>query len=186
MGFALNSPNGGPYKRVGGYPSQNALCAILFAGYAAGNHPESKRVRRWVRSVYKWEDKSAPDTIPDKFNTTRKVDDLKTLLAFRHNNCHWVTFETNGLNKGQTRSMDRGLKLKIPTCPILAGLVILYTRIVVADPFEDIPAAEVPAVRDAITAVLPNLSECVWHADVKEVLAVFEDAAAKKQHVRAS
>lgn len=104
-------------ENVGCNGSQIAWCALLFAGYALGDWPESRRVRRaWLAT---WE----PDSGHYRIDTRPAI---QAAVAADHDGLGstWVTLD----GTCPRYSATRGIKQTPPTCPVLVPLAALWLQ----------------------------------------------------------
>lgn len=163
-------------ERLGGNGVHEPIRCLLFAGYGLGKFPHSKRVRGWIRAMY---DGGSPGNTPRAFNETRTKRDLRKLVAFGEEGNCWIEFEAD---KDHFRTMDRGVKIKQITCPILQGLLI-FDRKCNGDPNEDwrLSGEELVTVTTAVQAVLPELEESpLFDRTLYRMLAIMEKAVERE------
>ncbi len=185
--------------RLGGASSQSALFAILFAGYAVGKYPESRRVRNWIQSAaYRFYGPNAAARLmaeapglPQEFDISRSPKVLRDLIAYNHDDCHWLmlayAFTSRSGARVRRDTAARAIASRPPTCPILRGLCTLYTTWW-GDNYSEtakkaVPAADVPACLAALESVAENLKESCWYEKVQRVITVFRTAVAAKVSV---
>lgn len=185
--------------RLGGASSQSALFAILFAGYAVGKYPESRRVRNWIESAagkfygpeYAARLAAEAPGLPQEFDITRSRKALRALIAYNHDDCHWLTLahsttRRNGVSVRRDTA-SRAIWLRPPTCPILRGLCAMYTAWWGDDYSETaemaVSAKDVPACLTALESVVENLKASCWYEKIQRVITVFRTAVASKASV---
>lgn len=158
--------------RIGANGSEEVLMALLLAAYAAGRWPESRRVRRWVRPRF-----GAPARLTSSWDRM-SVRELNELLAATDDGCAWVGLVTSRDGYRPAGAVGR----RPPSCPTLIALMRIYTAAITnySEPIEGrtIAAADVPAVADAVGAVLPKLAESSWNETLRDFHGLLCRAAA--------
>jgi hypothetical protein len=153
--------------KVGSYGSQCYLVGVFLAGYAVAGRPESGRVCAWLDPAVAVAD-GGPHPERNRPATVR------ALLAF------------NGDDEDEPitcccpddRVIERGVKLKPPTDPVLRDLVEFW-RIATAPDLSDVEwdAAAAARTSAALDAVLDHVRPSCWWELADEAAAVFREAA---------
>lgn len=172
-------------ERVGTNGSQQVWCALLFAGYAVGNWPESKRARRWVSPHLGLH---RPPELPTGYLYKQSPENLAELIAFNKpspretgtivpdtEECTWIMLA--GQERGKP-SVNIGLKLKPVLCPLLKSLVELYQQCQERPDGRGgkINASKVSSLLKAYDAVCFNLTDSCWHNKLMRLRSVIAAA----------
>lgn len=164
--------------RVGTNGAADPLIALLLAGYAVGGFPESARVRaRWLGEAQITPVGMYPIRWPSSVLGIDRhtVAGLRAVIGYHDEGMSWLKLERD--------TIERGLKLKPATCPILRGILHLLPMLRGQGQGYDgwLATEVVPEIAAAIHAVIPHLeassAQIGWYETILEVVSIFMEAA---------
>ena len=170
-------------ERIGGNGAGRPWCAILLAGYAAGNWPESDRARQWIEvKPYRWKnlDTARPEPVmrPDLPTELNTADDVRKVIATNLDDSQWFALKTNRWRYNDILAI-RSARAKRPTCPVLASLVRLCEAACIEfSPRSKLTPSETRALLAAHEGATARLRANCWYDKLMRINAVIESAVA--------
>lgn len=159
------------YKEIGAHGSMDVFLALLLAGYATLNLPDSDRVRqRWLAERRLTAHGVIPARFPhDELGLPHFIEptrgQMKQLIGFKQDGCMWIALERS--------TIDRGRKLLPVRCPTLEAFTWIYDhRDEDSSCYAQIRGETVTAFGRAFDLVLPELVESSWYEKLQQLRAV--------------
>lgn len=169
--------------KVGSYGSQEYMMALLVAGYATGDNPESKRACGWVEVQAGAHKAGVLDDLGQRYGRNpydyRHLRNrpvlISELISANQEDSTWIAMSQN--YDGQY-TYELGRKFKPFADPNLEALAAFADKVLDGDPVQSVDAASVATLAPVIRAAVNRLGASCWYETMNGVAEVFETAAA--------